>query len=203
MVAAPAVSVVLPSTSPAPSPSGSGAPVLSPREQRALLRAEAREQRVLFAPRKQIKLEPPGTPPSLPPPPPPPPPTLSVEVPAPPPAAPLQLPVAFKQRSPALVPHPAHHPIIQQQQVLALLAGQENVIAMGDFNFRPDTPQYALTTAQLADAFVLAGAPATPGLDPARRIDHIFVSPGTALRSAEYIASPVSDHPGLVVEIGP
>ena len=94
-------------------------------------------------------------------------------------------------------------PIIQQQQVLQELTGKQNVIAMGDFNFRPSTEQYALTTQTLDNAWVLAGSPLTAGLDPERLIDHIFVSPGTTVTSAEYIVSPVSDHPGLLVEIAP
>jgi len=94
-------------------------------------------------------------------------------------------------------------PIIQQQQVLGELAGRQNVIAMGDFNFRPSTEQYALTTQTLESAWVLAGSPVTTGLDPERLIDHVFVSPGVKVTSAEYIVSPVSDHPGLLVEITP
>ncbi len=93
-------------------------------------------------------------------------------------------------------------PIIQQQQVLAALAGKRNVVAMGDFNFRPSTEQYALTTQTLESAWVLAGEPAAPGLDTTGLIDHIFVSQGMAVKSAEYIVANVSDHPGLVVEIG-
>lgn len=94
-------------------------------------------------------------------------------------------------------------PIIQQQQVLEELQGKSNVIAMGDFNFRTDTEQYALTTQTLDNAWVVAGEPITPGLEPSSLIDHIFVSPGMAIRSSEYIVSEVSDHPGLLVEIGP
>lgn len=94
-------------------------------------------------------------------------------------------------------------PIIQQQQVLAALEGKRNVVAMGDFNFRPSTEQYALTIQTLESAWVLAGEPTVPGLDTTGLIDHIFVSPGMAVKSAEYIVADVSDHPGLVVEIGP
>lgn len=94
-------------------------------------------------------------------------------------------------------------PLIQQQQVLEELQGQTNVIAMGDFNFRPDTEQYALTTKTLDDAWVLVGQPVAPGLDTTDLIDHLFVTPGMQVKSAEYIVSPVSDHPGLVVEILP
>jgi len=94
-------------------------------------------------------------------------------------------------------------PILQQQQVLQELNGQKNIIAMGDFNFRPDTEQYALTAQQLDNAWVLSGSPLTEGIDPTRLIDHVFVSPGTIVRSAAYLNSPVSDHPGLVVDIAP
>ena len=94
-------------------------------------------------------------------------------------------------------------PIIQQQQVLQELVGKQNIIAMGDFNFRPATEQYALTTQVLDNAWELAGSPLTAGLDPERLIDHIFVAPGTKVKSAEYIVLPVSDHPGLLVEIVP
>ncbi len=94
-------------------------------------------------------------------------------------------------------------PIIQQQQVLQELAGKQNIIAMGDFNFRSTSEQYALTDQVLDSAWVLAGSLLTAGLDPERLIDHVFVSPGTKVKSAEYIVSPVSDHPGLLVEIAP
>jgi len=94
-------------------------------------------------------------------------------------------------------------PMIQQEQVLAAMDGKENVIAMGDFNFRPDTDQYALTRQTYESAWELAGPAFTPGLDTADLIDHVFVSPGVDVSSAEYILSPVSDHPGLVVDILP
>jgi endonuclease/exonuclease/phosphatase family metal-dependent hydrolase len=92
-------------------------------------------------------------------------------------------------------------PLIQQQQVLQALESKRNIIAMGDYNFRPDSEQYALTAQSLQNAWVHAGSPVIAGLDPARLIDHVFVSPSVIVRSANYILSPVSDHPGLVVEI--
>lgn len=94
-------------------------------------------------------------------------------------------------------------PIIQQQQVLASLAGQPAVIAMGDFNFEPSTPQYALTLLTYQDAWVQAGSVITPGLDPARQIDHFFVSPAIKVLSARYVSSTASDHPALMLEIQP
>ena len=36
-----------------------------------------------------------------------------------------------------------------------VIAGKENIILMGDFNFRPDTVQYQLTTRTLADSWLL------------------------------------------------
>ncbi len=94
-------------------------------------------------------------------------------------------------------------PIIQQQQVLERLAGLQNVIAMGDFNFDQTSEQYGLTTQALEDAWVSAGSPAAAGLDMGHLIDHIFVSAGMAVQQAQYIVSPASDHPALLVEIAP
>jgi endonuclease/exonuclease/phosphatase family metal-dependent hydrolase len=94
-------------------------------------------------------------------------------------------------------------PVIQQQQVLGRLTGLQNVIAMGDFNFDQKTEQYALTVQSLEDAWVSAGSPPAAGLDMGHLIDHIFVSPGIAVQQAQYIVSPASDHPALLVEIVP
>lgn len=94
-------------------------------------------------------------------------------------------------------------PIIQQHQVLGRLSGLQNVIAMGDFNFDQTTEQYALTAQSLEDAWVSAGSPPAAGLDMGHLIDHIFISPGMAVQSAQYIPSPASDHPALLVEIVP
>jgi endonuclease/exonuclease/phosphatase family metal-dependent hydrolase len=95
-------------------------------------------------------------------------------------------------------------PIVQQQAILHEVEGLENVILMGDFNFRPDTDQYRITTDLLEDAWLLKwpGGINDQGLDPNRRIDHVFVSPGTPILDARYLLSPASDHPAEVVEIG-
>jgi endonuclease/exonuclease/phosphatase family metal-dependent hydrolase len=95
-------------------------------------------------------------------------------------------------------------PLIQQEQVLADIGDKQNVVLMGDFNFRPDSEQYALTTASLVDSWLRvwpSGADDQGNTYP-RRIDHIFVSPGMAIRNARYLDSPASDHPLLVAEIG-
>ena len=100
-------------------------------------------------------------------------------------------------------------PIIQIRQMLEIMRGQQNVIAMGDFNFRPYEEQYAITVAEYEDAFVAAEekvAPTTWGGDDVfeieERIDHVFLSAGIPVLYAEYFIQPESDHPGLFVELG-
>jgi endonuclease/exonuclease/phosphatase family metal-dependent hydrolase len=95
-------------------------------------------------------------------------------------------------------------PIVQQEQVLQLVEGKENVLLMGDFNFRPDTEQYQLTTGTLGDAWLLAKSQLAPSHadELERRIDYLYVSPGTIVIEAEYLTGPQSDHPALVAEIG-
>lgn len=94
-------------------------------------------------------------------------------------------------------------PLIQQQQVLLEIAMQDNVIAMGDFNFRPSTEQYRQTTALFSDAWETAAQQILPqaGFDASRRIDHVFLSPTLRAARAEYLPEGLSDHPGLVVDV--
>jgi endonuclease/exonuclease/phosphatase family metal-dependent hydrolase len=70
-------------------------------------------------------------------------------------------------------------PLIQQQQFLADIDSKANVIALGDFNFEPDSEQYMLTTGLLADAWLEKWPSGIDdsGYNPADRIDHIFISP--------------------------
>ncbi|MFC1936133.1 endonuclease/exonuclease/phosphatase family protein [Chloroflexota bacterium] len=100
-------------------------------------------------------------------------------------------------------------PIFQMSQMLELMRGQENVIAMGDFNFRPYEEQYAITVAEYRDAYVEALEKMISTLwveselfEIEERIDHVFVSPGTQVLHSLYLPAPDSDHPGLLVEIG-
>jgi endonuclease/exonuclease/phosphatase family metal-dependent hydrolase len=93
-------------------------------------------------------------------------------------------------------------PLVQQQAILRAVRGAENVVLMGDFNFRPETEQYALTTETLVDAWESAGGqPDATWLDPARRIDHIFVSPGVAVEEAGYLETAASDHRPLLAVV--
>jgi len=94
-------------------------------------------------------------------------------------------------------------PLIQQQQVLEQLGGRANIIAMGDFNFRPNSEQYGQTIAMLEDAWLSAAQQRmTPdGQNIDRRIDHIFLSPGMRVTFAEYLGEGPSDHPAMFAEI--
>jgi endonuclease/exonuclease/phosphatase family metal-dependent hydrolase len=94
-------------------------------------------------------------------------------------------------------------PTVQQEAILEAIEGAEKVILMGDFNFRPDTAQYSLTTETLDDAWLLRWPEGVDGEGRRfdRRIDHVFLSPGTMVVDARYLTEPESDHPALVVEI--
>jgi endonuclease/exonuclease/phosphatase family metal-dependent hydrolase len=98
-------------------------------------------------------------------------------------------------------------PIIQQEQVLQLVESKENVLLMGDFNFKPDTDQYRLTTSMLSEAgALLLRYPeylSHQGVDPSRRIDYLFVSNGLKIIDYRYLTGPQSDHPALVTDIEP
>lgn len=95
-------------------------------------------------------------------------------------------------------------PIVQQQAILGEVQGVQDVILMGDFNFRPDTEQYRITLELLEDAWLVRWPSGVDdqGLDPDRRIDHVFLTPGTQVLDARYLLSPASDHPAEVVQIG-
>lgn len=95
-------------------------------------------------------------------------------------------------------------PIIQLEQILQEVEGLENVILMGDFNFRTDSEQYRLATESLADAWLVKWPSGLDqdGLTWEDRIDYIFISPGITLLEARYLAGDYSDHPALVIQIG-
>jgi len=94
-------------------------------------------------------------------------------------------------------------PIVQQEAILQEVEGKENVILLGDFNFRPDTEQYRLTTGMLANSWLLKWPQGneSQGVDFARAIDHIFVSPGTKVVDSYYLPGPQSDHPAMATVI--
>lgn len=87
--------------------------------------------------------------------------------------------------------------------VMSLLEGREDVLAMGDFNFRPETEQYALVTARYQSAWDAAAErlPLPDGLTAERRIDHVFLGRDLRALQAYYLPEGPSDHPALVVEV--
>jgi endonuclease/exonuclease/phosphatase family metal-dependent hydrolase len=94
-------------------------------------------------------------------------------------------------------------PIFQQEAILKDVQGKENVILMGDFNFRTYEEQYDLTTGTLVDAWLQKwpGGVEDSGLNLEDRIDYVFVSPGMDVLDARYLTDPQSDHPALYVEL--
>ena len=88
-------------------------------------------------------------------------------------------------------------PMIQQQAILEAVDGKDDVILIGDFNFRPDSEQYSLTTQTLDDAWLVRwpGGAADQGIDPLDRIDHTFLTPGATVNESTYNPDPASDHP--------
>jgi len=97
-------------------------------------------------------------------------------------------------------------PLVQQEAIVDEIKGKSNIILVGDFNFRPNTLQYNLTTLILNDSWLYADAADVDYLDDLeyninQRIDHIFMSPGTVVSECHYIVSKESDHPALWVEI--
>ena len=94
-------------------------------------------------------------------------------------------------------------PIVQQEALLREVEGLDHVVAMGDFNFEPNSEQYRLTRQSLEDAWLLRwpGGMDDQGVNPFDRIDHVFLSPGMSVGEATYIYSPASDHPAMVVEL--
>jgi len=88
-------------------------------------------------------------------------------------------------------------------ELLQRAAGQENVIALGDFNLRPYEAAYQLIDAEMINVWT-ATYPDGGTMPEERRIDHIFVSPGLEVRDPAYLLPPESatDHPAHWAEIG-
>ncbi len=89
------------------------------------------------------------------------------------------------------------------EELLRRSAGQENMIALGDFNLRPYEEAYRLIDAVLINAWT-AIFPDGGTMPEQSRIDHIFVWPGLEVREPVYLLPPESatDHPTHWAEIG-
>lgn len=84
------------------------------------------------------------------------------------------------------------------ETLMARIEGLDNVISMGDFNFRQGSIYYNKTVEVLVDTWLaLYPDGIANGLDMTRRIDHIFVSPEFTITGSTYILPPESytDHP--------
>ncbi|MHA1475217.1 MAG: endonuclease/exonuclease/phosphatase family protein [Promethearchaeota archaeon] len=83
--------------------------------------------------------------------------------------------------------------------VLDSAADKENVLFIGDMNFRQYSEPYNITTDVLVDAWLKMWPTAVDdnGLNASGRIDHIFVDPDLNIDSCEYIdwEEVESDHP--------
>lgn len=97
--------------------------------------------------------------------------------------------------------------IIQQEEILQRIKGLTNVILMGDFNFRPGTEQYKITTDVLYDCWSVATISTVDTVPkswesrlPEERIDHMFVS--SSLKSKVnyciFLGGTASDHPAVL-----
>jgi len=93
--------------------------------------------------------------------------------------------------------------MILQNDILDVSSGKSNVVFMGDFNFRPFTEPYNLTTDILDDSWWVKWPTGVNSLgeNNSRQIDHIFLSPGATVSECEYITDPQSDHPAYWVDI--
>jgi endonuclease/exonuclease/phosphatase family metal-dependent hydrolase len=92
---------------------------------------------------------------------------------------------------------------ILQTDVLNRASGKNDIIFMGDFNFRPNSEPYNLTTEVLDDSWWNKWPTGVDnqGNNNSQRIDLIFVSPGTTISDCRYILDPQSDHPAYWAEI--
>ena len=92
---------------------------------------------------------------------------------------------------------------IQQEQMLERVGVLNNVIFMGDFNFRKYQPQYTMTTAILNDSWMVRHGSFVDsyGYNSTEKIDHIFLSPGIDVLEARYIDTEQSDHPAYWIVI--
>jgi endonuclease/exonuclease/phosphatase family metal-dependent hydrolase len=89
--------------------------------------------------------------------------------------------------------------------VLASAANKENVLFIGDMNFRQYSEPYNITTDVLVDAWLKMWPTAVDdnGLNASRRVDHIFVDPDLNIDRCEYIdwIEVESDHPACTATI--
>ena len=88
---------------------------------------------------------------------------------------------------------------------LARAEGKDNVISIGDFNFRENSEPYNLTTDVLVDAWLDEWPSGVDdnSVNASSRIDHIFTDPGLNIVDCRYVEwiQVQSDHPACWAEI--
>jgi endonuclease/exonuclease/phosphatase family metal-dependent hydrolase len=89
---------------------------------------------------------------------------------------------------------------ILQNDIINRVEGKSNVIFIGDFNFKPFTSPYNLTTAVLNDSWWVRWPTGEDnlGYNNSQDIELIFVSPDVAVTDCQFVLDPtgsISDHP--------
>jgi endonuclease/exonuclease/phosphatase family metal-dependent hydrolase len=93
--------------------------------------------------------------------------------------------------------------VILQNDILDAASGKSNVIFIGDFNFRPYSEPYNITTAILDDSWWVKWPTgiSSQGEENTNEVDHIFLSPGMDVSDCQYVTDPQSDHPAYWADI--
>jgi endonuclease/exonuclease/phosphatase family metal-dependent hydrolase len=89
---------------------------------------------------------------------------------------------------------------IMQNDIITRVDGKPNVIFIGDFNFKPFTSPYNLTTEVLNDSWWVRWPTGQDnlGYNNSRDIELIFVSPDITVTDCQFVLDPtgsISDHP--------
>lgn len=82
------------------------------------------------------------------------------------------------------------------------LQDSPNAIVMGDFNCLSHSPEVDRLCQRADLCEPLPDLHTFPSWRPQRNIDHILISPSLAVRSAEVLDHPLSDHLPIVMEVG-
>ncbi|MEO3779163.1 endonuclease/exonuclease/phosphatase family protein [Micromonospora sp. B11E3] len=107
-----------------------------------------------------------------------------------------------------LQPPPGREPVAQARAVADFALGYAHgrpLVVAGDLNTEPGAPAYAeFTRAGLVDALAAARPlPTSPADDPRAQIDHVLVTPGTAVSGPAAPRSTASDHLPVAVTVHP
>jgi len=86
---------------------------------------------------------------------------------------------------------------ILQTDIINRINGKSNVIFIGDFNFKPFTEPYNITTQVLNDSWWVKWPTGvdTLGYNNSQDIELIFVSPDISISDCQFVTDPQSDHP--------